>query len=131
MNERSALFRRALRYGLAGLVATVIYFVSVMLMVERAHVAPVPAAVLATVIVIVSSYVINRAFVFETNRTHVSAFSRFVVASLLGIALNAGLMHVATVVMAWPYLAGAALSTTVVPPMNFFVNYLWAFRPTR
>jgi putative flippase GtrA len=128
MTERSVLISRVLRYGVAGLVATAIYFLSVMLLVERAHLAPVAAAIVATIVVIVSSYIINRTFVFDTNRTHTSAFPRFVTASLLGIGLNAALMHVATVVLAWPYLAGAALSTVVVPPLNFFVNYLWAFR---
>lgn len=128
MSERSVLLGRVMRYGIAGLVATAIYFGSVMLLVERARVAPVPAAIVATIIVIASSYVINRTFVFDTTRAHASAFARFVAASLVGIALNAALMHVATVVLGWPYLAGAALSTAVVPPMNFFVNYLWAFR---
>lgn len=122
---------RVLRYAVAGVVAAAIYFLSVMVLVERAGVAPVPTAIVATIIVIVTSYIVNRAFVFETNRTHTSAFTRFIVASLLGIGLNAALMHMATVILAWPYLAGAALSTVVVPPMNFFVNYLWTFRPTR
>lgn len=131
MTDRAPFIGRVLRYAVAGLVAAAIYFLSVMLLVERAAIAPVPAAIAATIIVIVSSYTINRAFVFETNRTHTSAFTRFVVASLLGIGLNAALMHLATVVFAWPYLAGAALSTVVVPPMNFVVNYFWAFRPSR
>jgi putative flippase GtrA len=128
MTERSALLGRVMRYGVAGLVATAIYVGAVILLVERAGLAPVPAAIIATIIVIVTSYAINRALVFDTNRTHTSAFSRFVAASLLGIALNAALMHVATGFLAWPYLAGAALSAAVVPPMNFVVNYLWTFR---
>lgn len=128
MSARSVLLGRAVRYGIAGLVATAIYFASVMLLVERLRLAPVTAAIVATVIVIVSSYVINRAFVFDTDRSHGSAFVRFVAASLLGIAVNAALMHLATAVLRWPYIAGAALSTAVVPAMNFFVNYRWAFR---
>jgi putative flippase GtrA len=125
-----SLTGRVVRYGVAGLVATAIYFGAVVLLVEGVGVAPVPAAVLATMIVIVSSYTINRVFVFDTNRAHRSAFARFVVASLLGIALNAGLMHFATRVLAWPYIAGAVLATAVVPPLNFVVNYFWAFRAT-
>jgi putative flippase GtrA len=130
MSERSVLLSRVVRYGIAGLVATAIYFGSVMLLVERAAVAPVPAAIIATIVVIVTSYVVNRAFVFDTDRPHASAFGRFVAASLLGIGLNAGLMHLATNVLSWPYAVGAALSTAVVPPLNFLVNHLWAFRPS-
>lgn len=125
-----SLGARALRYGLAGLVATVVYFAAVVMLVEWMGFAPVTSAIVATTIVIVTSYLINRRFVFETDRPHGSAFARFTVASLIGIALNAGLMHLATQVLAWPYLAGAALATIVVPPLNFVVNYLWSFRPT-
>ena len=128
MSTRSVLLEQALRYGIAGVLATAIYFASVMVLVERAQVAPVPAAIVATIVVIVCSYIINRMFVFDTNRSHGSAFSRFVAASLLGIAVNAALMHLATAVLRWPYLAGAALSTAVVPAMNFVVNYRWTFR---
>ena len=125
-----SLRERIVRYGLAGVLATAIYFVAVFLLVERAGVAPVPAAVIATAIVIVTSYLINRTFVFDTDRSHHSAFTRFALASLLGIAANTGLMYVATKVFAWPYLVGAALTILVVPPMNFLVNQFWAFRST-
>lgn len=121
---------RVLRYGVAGLVATAVYFAALTALVELIHLAPVPAAVLATLVVIVTSYVFNRAFVFDTNRPHASAFTRFGLASLLSIALNAALMHLATVTLRWPYLAGAVLTTLIVPPLNFVVNYLWAFRST-
>ena len=126
-----ALTGRVVRYAVAGIVATAIYFVGVMILVEWLHVRPVPAAVAATVVVIVTSYVINRVFVFETSRAHASAFTRFVLASLLGIALNAGLMHLATAILGWPYPVGAALTVVVVPPLNFAVNYFWAFRSAR
>jgi len=128
--KATTLGERIVRYGLAGVLATAIYFLAVFLLVERGGVAPVTAAVIATAIVIVTSYVINRAFVFDTNRAHQSAFTRFVLASLLGIAANTGLMYVATRVFAWPYLVGAALTILVVPPMNFLVNQFWAFRST-
>jgi len=126
----SSLGGRIVRYGIAGVVATGIYFACVWLLVDWMAVTPVTAAVIATMIVIVTSYAINRAFVFETNRAHRSAFTRFVVASLFGIAANTGLMYVATRLFAWPYLIGAALTILVVPPTNFLINQFWAFRAT-
>jgi putative flippase GtrA len=122
------LLRRAVRYGLAGLFATAVYFGAVALLVETAGVRPVGAAALATVLVIVISYVVNRGWVFDTDRSHASAFSRFVAASVLSIALNTGLMHLSVNVLGWPYVAGLALATLVVPPTNFAINYLWCFR---
>ena len=130
MNEgRKVLVGRVIRYGLAGLLATGIYFGAVVLLVEVMHVAAVPAAVIATVVVMITSYIINRAYVFDTDRSHQSSFPRFAAATLLSIGLNTGLMYLATEVIGWPYIAGLVLATAIVPPVNFVVNYLWAFRP--
>ena len=126
-----ALLGRIVRYGIAGVVGTGIYFAALLLLVELARTPPVPASFLATGIVAVASYLINRMFVFDTNRSHTSAFFRFVAASVWSAVVNAGLMRLAIGILGWPYLAGAVLTTAVVPPMNFAVNYLWAFRSTR
>jgi putative flippase GtrA len=80
-------------------------------------------------LVIVSSYAINRGWVFETDRSHTSAFLRFVVASGVSIALNTYAMYVTVYVLRWSYVAGLVLSTAIVPPTNFVLNYLWCFRP--
>ena len=124
-----SLLARAFRYGLAGLLATALYAGAVALLVERAGVRPALAAAAATVLVIISSYAVNRGWVFDTDRSHASAFSRFAAASALSIALNTGLMHLAVDILGWSYVAGLALSTAVVPPTNFALNYLWCFRP--
>jgi putative flippase GtrA len=122
---------RVVRYGVAGLIATAVYFAAVTALVEVARLAPVPAAGVATVVVMITSYVINRAWVFHTTQTHAASFARFAIATLLSIGLNAGLMHIATTILGWSYLLGAALTTVVVPPVNFVVNYFWAFRGPR
>jgi putative flippase GtrA len=124
-----SLFERVVRYGLAGLFATAVYFAAVVALVEWAHIAATPSATIATLIVMVTSYAVNRAFVFDASRPHSSSFPRFAAATALSIALNTGLMHLAVQILGWRYLAGAALTTAVVPPVNFVVNYLWSFRP--
>ena len=124
-----SLTERVVRYGLAGLFATAVYFVAVMALVEGVHLAAVPSAAIATLIVMVTSYAVNRAWVFDASRPHTSSFPRFAAATGLSVVLNTGLMHVAVKVLAWPYLAGVVLTTAIVPPVNFVVNYLWSFKP--
>jgi putative flippase GtrA len=124
---RHPITARAMRYGVAGLFATAVYIGGVWCFVELVGLAAVPASIAATVVVIVTSYLVNRRWVFDTTRSHTSAFTRFVAASGLSFALNAGLMHLAVAVLGWPYLAGAALTAVVVPPINFVINYFWAF----
>jgi putative flippase GtrA len=124
-----SLGERVIRYGLAGLVATAVYAGCVMALVELAHIGAVTSATIATLVVMVTSYVINRTFVFDASRPHSSSFPRFAAATGLSILLNTGLMHLAVAVLGWPYLGGVVLTTAVVPPVNFVVNYLWSFRP--
>jgi putative flippase GtrA len=119
---------RIFRYGLAGLFATAVYFGAVAILVDLVTMDPVPAAAAATVIVTLVSYAVNRLWVFDTNRSHVSAFTRFVAASVLSVAINTGLMYLSVRVLGWPYLSGVALASVIVPPANFAINYLWCFR---
>ena len=129
MNKPTTLTWRILRYGVAGVFATGVYFGVVLACVEIALLAPVPATVVATLVVMLTSYVVNRVFVFDTDRSHASSFIRFAVASILNTGLNAGLMYLIVAIFKWPYIAGTLLTTVIVPPINFVVNYLWAFRP--
>ena len=124
-----SLAERVVRYGLAGLLATAVYFLAVLALVDLLHVAAVPSAAVATLIVMVTSYAVNRAWVFDAGRPHSSSFPRFAAATGLSIMLNTGLMHVAVKILGWPYLAGVVLTTAIVPPVNFVVNYLWSFKP--
>jgi putative flippase GtrA len=119
---------RALRYGVAGLAATMLYFCAVAALVEVAVVGPVAAAAAATGLVIVSSYVVNRTWVFDARRTHGAAVWRFLVASAFSMVLNAGLMYLSVQVLRWWYVAGLLLTTAVVPPTNFVINYVWCFQ---
>src|SRR5689334_25441778 len=124
MSAPRTLFQRVVRYGLAGLFATAVYFAAVTALVELAHIAAVPAAAGATLNVMVTSYLVNRAWVFDASRPHSSSFPRFVAATGLSIVLNTGLMQLAVRLLHWPYVAGVALTTAIVPPVNFVVNYL-------
>jgi putative flippase GtrA len=127
---RSDLLRgRAIRYGIAGAAAMLLYFALVAALVETRVLPPVTAAAAGTAATILFQYVVNRAWIFPTDRSHVSAIIRFLLASGLGMALNTGLMHLAVHILVWPYWAGLVLATAVVPPTNFLINQFWAFRP--
>ena len=124
-----SMTRRAFRYGIAGVAATVLYLAVVAALVELGWLGPVVAAAIATAVVIIFSYTVNRAWIFPTDRSHTSAFTRFVMASVLSMALNTGLMHLAVHILGWRYWMGLGLATVVVPPTNFLVNQFWSFRP--
>lgn len=131
LNERQrALLDKLVRYGIAGLIGTGLYAALNYVMVEKLGAEPVIASVIATTIVMLTSYVINRVFVFKTNRSHASSFTRFAIATGFSMALTVGLTYFAVHVLSWGYVGGIILVTAVIPPTNFLVNYLWAFRHT-
>ena len=125
------LATRVLRYALAGGLSTVVYYGGVFVLVELLHVDPVTSAAAATALVVATSYLVNRRWVFASDRAHASALPRFVAASLLSLAINAGLMHLVVRVLGGWYVLGLVLATLVVPPTNFVLNYLWCFREAR
>jgi putative flippase GtrA len=125
------LATRVLRYVLSGAFSTAVYYAGVLVLVELLHLDPVASAALATALVTATAYLVNRRWVFASDRAHGSALPRFVAASLLSMAINAGLMHLVVHVIGGPYVAGVVLATLVVPPTNFLVNYWWCFREAR
>ena len=120
---------RVIRYGIAGVAAFALQAAVVTACVELASLRPFVAAAIATCVVIVFSYFVNRRWVFETNRSHASAFTRFVAASAFSLAFNTGLMYLIVDVLGWRYGVGVVIGAALAPTINFFINQFWAFRP--
>ena len=125
------LTTRLMRYVMAGILSTAVYFGLVITLVELFHRDPVVSSVLGFVITIVLSYVLNRQWVFVSARSHTSAFPSFVLATFISLALNASIMHVTVHIVRWWYVVGLLITTAIVPPINFAMNYYWCFRAPR
>ncbi len=119
------------RYVMAGILSTAVYFGLVITLVELFHRDPVVSSVLGFVITIVLSYFLNRQWVFVSARSHTFAFPSFVLATFISLSLNASIMHVTVHVMRWWYVVGLLITTAIVPPINFAMNYFWCFRAPR
>jgi putative flippase GtrA len=122
---------RLIRYGIAGVAAFALTASIVVACVELGGLRPFLAAAIATCVVIVFSYFVNRRWVFETNRSHSSAFTRFVAASAFSLAFNTGLMYLIVDVIGWRYGVGVVIGAAIAPPTNFLINQAWAFRPEK
>ena len=125
------LIARMLRYGVVGIVSTVVYFLLVALLVEIYHQEPVLSAVIACAVITVMAYVLNYRWVFASARNHTFAFPSFLMATFISMTLNAGIMYLAVHVLGWWYGLGLVLTTIIVPPSNFLMNYFWCFRAPR
>ena len=84
------LIAQILKFGVVGVVATVIDFGVMIALVEILRMSPVVASGISFVVSLVFNYVTSMAFVF-TRRDDISRareFAIFVVLSLIGLALN-------------------------------------------
>lgn len=121
------LFNRAIRYGVVGVIGTFLHMGTLAVLVEQFHVDPVWSSVAGFCLALVTSYLLNFFWVFKSSRSHHVAAMRYVVVSLSGLGLSAGIMYAVVDVLNWWYGWGALGTVMLVPLSNFTLNYLWTF----
>lgn len=135
----SRLFQKALlpltptlfRYGVVGVIGTVLYLSVLAVAVHVLEVDPLPGSVVSFVIVLFASYGLHYFWGFRSSRKHSYALSRFLLVSVLGLVLNVGIMYFTVDILRWGYLWGAVLVIALVPSSNFLLNSSWSFRESR
>jgi putative flippase GtrA len=119
-------FRRLLRFGLVGGVATGIQYVILVVLVH-AGVGPAVASAIGFVVSAFGNYLLNYHFTFRSRESHAPAAMKFVTLAAGGLAINFVLMHV-LVGAGWYYLLAQVLATASVFMWNFVGNSVWTFR---
>lgn len=118
---------RLLRFGLAGALATLLYFVLVSVLVVLVGLQPVAASVWAYLLAMVFSYAAQSRFTFRVRTDGTSQVIRFVVTSLAGLGISYGAMWLTEHALEIPYVFGAAAVCVLIPLTNFFVFKHWVF----
>lgn len=129
--EAHGTLRQFVRYGVVGVLGTVLHFGITILLVDGAGVDPVPASALGFLVAFAVQYVLNRAWVFESGVGAWRGLARYAAVCALGLLLSVALMYTATVVLGLRYLWGLVAIVAVVPLTNFTLNRLWTFEPER
>lgn len=120
-------FSRILRFGFAGILATILYFILVGAIVSGLGIDPVVASVYAYLISLVFSYLMQSRFTFRVREDTFGQRLRFVITSLCGLAISFGAMSFFVNVLELPYAAGAAAVCVLIPVTNYFVFQRWVF----
>lgn len=116
------------RFGFVGGLGTIVYFLSLWLMVEEFHISVMLATSLSFILVIVENYVLHYHWTFGSNRSHRSAFPRFLLMSVTGFSINWGIMYIGTVGLNYNYLLVQTLSITVIVIWNLVIS-TYIFQP--
>ncbi|HWQ42911.1 MAG TPA: GtrA family protein [Desulfosporosinus sp.] len=120
-----------IRYGLVGLLGTILHFSSLIALVELAHLDPVISSVVGFLLVLLISYYLNRNWTFCAVDRKKRQFLYYTMVSLIGLGLNSSIMFIDVHVLQWNYLYGQCLVVVVVPVSNFLMNRRWTFSDTR
>ncbi|TSI10710.1 GtrA family protein [Lysinibacillus sp. BW-2-10] len=118
---------RFLKYSLVGCICTLIYFISVFLLVELFHQEPLLGTAIAFIVMTVFSFYLNKRFTFGSNFSS-KKLLRFFTVALVGFVLNFAIIFLIVNVMAFHYFIGELVTILIIPVINFILNNYWTFQ---
>jgi putative flippase GtrA len=124
---RAALYR-VLRFGVVGVVATLVHTAVFAAGIELARIEPVTANAIAFGVAVLLGYALNRSWTFAHHAEH-GRLWRYFIGAVIGLACNSAIMYVAVHLAQWSPYVGLVVALLVVPPLSFALNQLWVFRP--
>lgn len=126
-----ARFHRLIRFAIAGMTATIAYFVITNGLVLVAGLDPVAASVIAYLLSLWLSYLLQSSFTFRATPKAGSQAARFALTGLAGLAISYVVMLVVSDHFGWSYFVGATSICVLIPAANYLVFRTWVFRAGR
>lgn len=127
MLVRKPIIQKFMMYSLVGCICTLIYFLSMFILVERIGKEPIISSIFSFVIMTLFSFILNMKFTFGGEFSKQKLLRFFIVASI-GFSLNFAIMYSIVQVLFLHYLVGEIITTLTIPLVNFFLNHYWTFR---
>ena len=129
-DEHRALAAQLMRYGVVGVGVTLFQIGLYNIGLGAGHMAPLIANTVASAAAMLVGYTIHSRFTFEGHGSGASAArtgSRFVVANMIGFAVNSLWVWLFSAVLPWsPHLASLPVFF-VTPVLLFWLNRKWVF----
>lgn len=126
------LFYQLCRYGVVGVLATLVHFGIGYLMHEYQGWTPFWAHALGFVGGLITAYTGHYFFTFKDQRSHRSRFPRFVVSSLTALVLHQAGVYLLAHQLKLDYATQAApILMVCVPLATFLLAKFWVFAPER
>ena len=116
-----------LKFAAVGAIGTALHYAVLIFSVSLLHNDPAIGAMAGATCGAICNYLLNRHFIFRSDRPHVEAVPRFLLMAGLGVFLN-GLIVKALTLMSLHYLLSQAIATLTILIINFILSKLWIFR---
>lgn len=127
LHSNPQLIWRLLRYGLVGILATVVHYLLLWTLVEWVHLSVLIATSIAFLFVTIENYLLHYVWTFASSNSHHSTFPRFLLMNLIGFWINWGVMYLG-MQQSMNYLITQAVAIIAVVIWNFLLSSLWIFR---
>jgi len=120
-------FGRLLRFGLVGIVATVVYTAACLLAIEVLMFSPLEASVLGFTAAMGISYYGHTVFSFKLAVDHRSYLHRFATLTAVSFITSTGMTWLLSNVMNVPHRIVLAILFVVLPAISYVCNRFWVF----
>ncbi|MQQ09618.1 GtrA family protein [Epibacterium sp. SM1979] len=124
----SSLLRQFITFSGVGAIATACHYVVLFVLVVDAGVQPVTASFCGAVVGAIVSYVLNRAYTFQSTAQHRKTAPKFFLIAALAVISNTALIRFLIVSVGLPYQVAQVLTTAVLIVVTFGLNKVWSFR---
>lgn len=117
----------AAKYIVVGILGTATHLALLYLTVEFFLFSPLIGSSTAFIFVVIQSYILNRNWTFQSEKSHTSTLPRYLIVSGVGFLSNFLLMYFMVNVLGIWYMTAQILTALVIPIMNFLLNRYWTF----
>jgi len=122
------LFWKFLKFGVVGFSGVFVDFGVTWLCREKLRLNQYVANSIGFLCAVVSNYTLNRIWTFQSQDPAVATqFSKFLLASLVGLALNNGIIYLLNERLGVKFYTSKLIATGVVTLWNFWANYTFTF----
>ncbi|MEP6845378.1 MAG: GtrA family protein [Panacibacter sp.] len=128
MNEFNIeTFYKLIRFGITGLIGMVVDFSTTWLVREKLKWNQYIANSCGFTLAVINNYLINRYWTFHSNQNWLPEFEKFLLFSLIGLALNNSSLYLFHEKMKVRFYYAKAMAIACVFVWNFFSNWLYNF----
>lgn len=121
------LFLKFMKYSFVGCISTLIYFISVFVLVELCVMDPLMSSAISFCFMTFFSFLLNKKYTFDSDFSH-KKLVRFVMVSSIGFLLNYLIMYTFVQVFSYHYSIGEIVTIIIIPMVNFTLNNYWTFK---
>ncbi|MBI1904970.1 MAG: GtrA family protein [Rhodocyclales bacterium] len=118
---------RFLRFAAVGAIGTGAHYALLLVLVEVAGARPLAGSVAGFLLGALVNYLLNRNFVFRSDRQHVEALPRFLAIAAIGLCGNALLMYALVDLTGVHYVLAQVITTCLLLCWHYAANALWTF----